>query len=111
MTTASTGDGTAGGAAPLAEEEQSGEAPLQQASETAAAEPRTTRLQMTDIAKRFGAVRAIRHADMTVDVGRVLAVVGENGAGKSTLIKILSGAVVADTGTIAYEGRQVSIGS
>ena len=53
---------------------------------------------MTDISKRFGAVRAIRHADMTVDVGRVLALVGENGAGKSTLIKILSGAVTADTG-------------
>jgi len=66
---------------------------------------------MTDISKRFGAVRAIRHADMTVDVGRVLAVVGENGAGKSTLIKILSGAVIADTGTITYEGRQVSIRS
>jgi rhamnose transport system ATP-binding protein len=66
---------------------------------------------MTGISKRFGAVRAIRHADMTVDVGRVLALVGENGAGKSTLIKILSGAVTADTGTIVYEGRQVSIGS
>jgi len=66
---------------------------------------------MADISKRFGAVRAIRHADMTVDVGRVLAVVGENGAGKSTLIKILSGAVIADTGTITYEGRQVSIRS
>jgi len=66
---------------------------------------------MTGIAKRFGAVRAIRHADMTVDVGRVLALVGENGAGKSTLIKVLSGAVTADAGTITYEGRQVSIGS
>ena len=77
----------------------------------ASADPSTPRLQMTDIAKRFGAVRAIRHADMTVDVGRVLALVGENGAGKSTLIKILSGAVAADTGTIMYEGRQVSIGS
>ena len=66
---------------------------------------------MTGIVKRFGAVRAIRHADMTVDVGRVLALVGENGAGKSTLIKVLSGAVAADTGTIVYEGRQVSIGS
>jgi rhamnose transport system ATP-binding protein len=108
MTTASTGDGAAGGSAPAAQHQQSTE-PAPQPSNTA--EDRTTRLQMTDISKRFGAVRAIRHADMTVDVGRVLAVVGENGAGKSTLIKILSGAVVADTGTIYYEGKQVSIRS
>ncbi len=66
---------------------------------------------MTGIAKRFGAVRAIRSADLTVHAGRVLALVGENGAGKSTLIKILSGAVTADSGTITYEGRPVSIHS
>ena len=77
----------------------------------ASADPGTPRLQMTGMAKRFGAVRAIRHADLTVHVGRVLALVGENGAGKSTLIKILSGAVTADTGSITYEGRPVSIQS
>ena len=108
MTTASTGDGTSGGPAQVAQDQQSTEASPQPPSTS---EDRTARLQMTDISKRFGAVRAIRHADMTVDVGRVLAVVGENGAGKSTLIKILSGAVIADTGTITYEGRQVSIRS
>lgn len=108
MTTASTGDGTSGGPAQVAQDQQSTEASPQP---PATSEDRTARLQMTDISKRFGAVRAIRHADMTVDVGRVLAVVGENGAGKSTLIKILSGAVIADTGTITYEGRQVSIRS
>jgi ABC-type sugar transport system ATPase subunit len=107
MTTASTGDGAGGAPAPPAQDQPSTE----EAQTTATREDRTTRLQMTDISKRFGAVRAIRHADMTVDVGRVLAVVGENGAGKSTLIKILSGAVIADTGTISYEGRQVSIRS
>jgi ABC-type sugar transport system ATPase subunit len=108
MTTASTGDGTSGGPAQVAQDQQSTEASPQPPSTS---EDRTARLQMTDISKRFGAVRAIRHADMTVDVGRVLAVVGENGAGKSTLIKILSGAVIADTGTITYEGRRVSIRS
>ena len=66
---------------------------------------------MTGIAKRFGAVRAIRSADLTMHVGRVLALVGENGAGKSTLIKILSGAVTADSGTITYDGRPVTIHS
>src|SRR4051794_36970515 len=81
------------------------------AAESPSAESRTPRLAMTGIAKRYGAVRAIRSADLTVHVGRVLALVGENGAGKSTLIKILSGAVTADSGDIAYEGRPVSIHS
>lgn len=69
------------------------------------------RLQMTGISKRFGAVRAIRNADLTVHTGRVLALVGENGAGKSTLIKIISGAETADTGTVTFEGAPVTITS
>jgi ABC-type sugar transport system ATPase subunit len=69
------------------------------------------RLEMRGITKRYGAVRAVRHADLRVRPGQVLALVGENGAGKSTLIKILAGAVVADSGTITYEGREVSISS
>jgi ABC-type sugar transport system ATPase subunit len=67
------------------------------------------RLAVRGISKRFGAVRAIRNADMTVRAGRVHALVGENGAGKSTLIKILSGAETADTGQITFEGRPVDI--
>lgn len=69
------------------------------------------RLQMVDIAKSYGAVNAIRHADLTVYPGQVLALVGENGAGKSTLIKVLAGAVAPDRGTISYEGRPVQISS
>jgi ABC-type sugar transport system ATPase subunit len=67
------------------------------------------RLAVRGVSKRFGAVRAIRNADMTVRTGRVHALVGENGAGKSTLIKILSGAETADTGEIAFEDRRVTI--
>jgi rhamnose transport system ATP-binding protein len=69
------------------------------------------RLEMRGISKRYGGVRAIRNADMSVGIGEVHALVGENGAGKSTLIKIISGAESADTGTIEFEGRQVSINS
>jgi rhamnose transport system ATP-binding protein len=67
------------------------------------------RLAVRGVAKRFGAVRAIRNADLSVDVGEVHALVGENGAGKSTLIKVLSGAETADTGEISFEGRPVTI--
>src|SRR6476469_3591910 len=73
--------------------------------------PEQVRLQLAGISKRFGAVRAIRHADITVRVGEVHALVGENGAGKSTMIKIISGVESADTGTIDFEGAPVSINS
>ncbi|WP_413317359.1 sugar ABC transporter ATP-binding protein [Agrococcus sp. 1P02AA] len=69
------------------------------------------RLEMRDISKRYGGVRAIRHADLTVRPGTVHALVGENGAGKSTLIKILAGAEQPDTGSIAIDGTAVTIGS
>lgn len=69
------------------------------------------RLRMTGIAKRFGAVRAIRHADLTVRAGQVHALVGENGAGKSTMIKIISGVESADGGRIEMDGQPVTIDS
>jgi ABC-type sugar transport system ATPase subunit len=69
------------------------------------------RLRLTGISKRFGAVRAIEHGDLSVHAGRVHALVGENGAGKSTMIKIVSGVQAADTGTIAFDGAEVTIGS
>ncbi|WP_072314844.1 sugar ABC transporter ATP-binding protein [Agrococcus sp. Marseille-P2731] len=69
------------------------------------------RLEMRDISKRYGGVRAIRHADLTVRPGTVHALVGENGAGKSTLIKILAGAEQPDTGSVAIDGSAVTIGS
>ncbi|MDQ1652919.1 MAG: rhamnose transport system ATP-binding protein, partial [Cryptosporangiaceae bacterium] len=69
----------------------------------------TPRLRLTGISKRFGAVRAIRHADFTVHAGRVHALVGENGAGKSTMIKIVAGAEAADSGEIEFDGEAVRI--
>lgn len=69
------------------------------------------RLHLTGISKRFGAVRAIRNADLTVRTGQVHALIGENGAGKSTMIKIISGVESADTGRIEFEGAEVSISS
>ncbi len=69
------------------------------------------RLELRDISKRYGGVRAIRHADLVVEPGTVHAVVGENGAGKSTLIKIVAGAESADTGTMTFEGAPMHLSS
>lgn len=66
-------------------------------------------LSMRGITKRFGAVHALDGVDFDVDAGEVVALVGDNGAGKSTLIKVLSGVHPADSGSIAFRGREVSI--
>jgi len=70
-----------------------------------------TRLSLTGIVKSYAAVKAIRHADFELLPGQVHALVGENGAGKSTLIKIISGAVTPDAGSITYDGQPLTITS
>ncbi|MFT2818064.1 sugar ABC transporter ATP-binding protein [Leifsonia sp. A12D58] len=69
------------------------------------------RLEMRDIVKSYGGVRAIRHAEIAIRPGTVHALVGENGAGKSTLIKIIAGAERADAGTITFDGVPTTITS
>ncbi len=66
-------------------------------------------LSLRGITKTFGAVAALSDIEMDVRPGEVLAVVGDNGAGKSTLVKILSGVHAADSGTITFEGREVTV--
>jgi simple sugar transport system ATP-binding protein len=63
---------------------------------------------MTAIDKRFGAVRANKGATLEVAQGEIHALCGENGAGKSTLMKILSGMLNPDGGTVEVGGRNVT---
>ena len=62
-------------------------------------------LEATGIAKRYGAVVALKDASLAVRPGEVHALMGANGAGKSTLVKILTGAVRPDAGTITVRGK------
>ncbi len=64
-----------------------------------------TALVCSGIAKTFGGVKALKGVDFTVNSGSVHALLGENGAGKSTLIKIISGAYVADAGSLTIAGQ------
>jgi ribose transport system ATP-binding protein len=68
-------------------------------------------LEARDIAKSYGAVQALRSADLVVEPGEVHALLGANGAGKSTLVKVLTGVISADRGTVAINGKLVRIGS
>jgi ABC-type sugar transport system ATPase subunit len=64
---------------------------------------------MRGISKSFGHIHALRNVDLDLYSGEVVALVGDNGAGKSTLVKILAGVHPPDSGTVAFEGRTVSI--
>ncbi|HVY51378.1 MAG TPA: sugar ABC transporter ATP-binding protein [Devosia sp.] len=61
------------------------------------------------ISKSFGEIPVLFSVDFDVRAGEVHAIIGENGAGKSTLIKILSGFEQPTSGTIAYDGRVVTL--
>jgi ribose transport system ATP-binding protein len=63
--------------------------------------------RMEGISKRYGGVRALEKAELSVERGRIHAVLGENGAGKSTLIKVMAGVVAPDEGRMSLEGREV----
>lgn len=66
---------------------------------------------MTGVSKRYGGVRALENADLEVEAGQIHAILGENGAGKSTLIKIMSGVVTPDEGSMTLAGQNVSFPS
>jgi ABC-type sugar transport system ATPase subunit len=73
----------------------------------AAAPARTTLLEARGISKHYAGVAALRDVSITLEPGKIHALVGENGAGKSTLSKILAGFESADAGTIQLDGELV----
>lgn len=68
-------------------------------------------VRMEHINKFFGRVQALNDVNISVRKGEIVGLLGDNGAGKSTLIKILSGALTADSGEIYMHGRKVDIRS
>jgi ribose transport system ATP-binding protein len=62
-------------------------------------------LDVRNVAKAYGPTVALRDVSMQVRRGEVHALLGENGAGKSTLVKILSGVVEPDSGSITLNGQ------
>jgi rhamnose transport system ATP-binding protein len=64
-------------------------------------------LRASGIAKAFGGVQALKRVSLDLRAGEVHALVGENGAGKSTLIKIITGALQPDEGTLELAGQPI----
>ncbi len=65
-------------------------------------------VKVEGLAKRFGAIEALRDISLQIRKGAVTAVVGPNGSGKSTLLKILLGLVKADSGQIVFQGTDLN---
>ncbi|WP_433381129.1 ATP-binding cassette domain-containing protein [Actinoplanes sp. CA-142083] len=68
-------------------------------------------LQVEHVAKRFGALTALRDVSLRLEQGEVLGLIGDNGAGKSTLIKVICGYHRPDAGRIVVNGEEVVLRS
>ena len=63
-------------------------------------------LQLNNISKSFGAIKALDDVSLELYPGEVLGLMGDNGAGKSTLIKIIAGNFKPSSGTIIFEEQK-----
>jgi simple sugar transport system ATP-binding protein len=68
-------------------------------------------IDMKNVGKTYGAIRALKGINLTVRAGEVTCVLGDNGAGKSTLIKIMAGLHPHNEGTMKVDGKEVSFSS
>ena len=78
-------------------------------TETNPAGNATPLVEIRDLTKTFGAVKALSSVNLTIPAGRVTALVGDNGAGKSVLIKTLSGLWAPDAGQIYWNGEPLNL--
>jgi branched-chain amino acid transport system ATP-binding protein len=65
-------------------------------------------LELSDVHAAYGETRVLHGIDLHVDRGKVVALVGRNGAGKTTTLRTITGAVAPTSGTITYDGENVS---
>jgi len=65
-------------------------------------------LEVKDLVKQFGGIRAVDHANLSVREHEIHAVIGPNGAGKTTLVAQLSGELKADSGRIRFQNEDIT---
>lgn len=68
-------------------------------------------IEMRSIVKRFDAVVALNQASLTIEPGKITALLGSNGSGKSTMVKVLAGLVNPNEGEVLMDGKPVEIRS
>jgi branched-chain amino acid transport system ATP-binding protein len=65
-------------------------------------------LEVRDLSKRFGKVVTAEEISFSVEQGTALGIVGPNGAGKSTLLSLISGTLNADSGSVLFDGKDIT---
>jgi branched-chain amino acid transport system ATP-binding protein len=65
-------------------------------------------LRLTDVAKRFGGLTALHEVTLEIARGELSGLIGPNGAGKTTLFNLVSGFFAPSTGTIRFDGHDVT---
>jgi branched-chain amino acid transport system ATP-binding protein len=65
-------------------------------------------LEVRGVSKRFGSLQAVRDVSLTVQQGELRAIIGPNGAGKTTFFNLISGAFPPVSGTITFDGRDIT---
>jgi len=68
----------------------------------------STLLDVRGLNKRFGGVVATDRVDLQIETGEIHALIGPNGAGKTTLVSQLAGQLPSDSGTIRFDGRDIT---
>src|SRR5262249_24549251 len=67
-----------------------------------------TAVSAIDVVKRFGRFPALNHVSVEVESGEFLALLGPSGSGKTTLLRMFAGLDFPDSGTITFDGEDVS---
>ncbi len=65
-------------------------------------------LEVSGLSKSFGGLRATNEVSMTVPAGKITSLIGPNGAGKTTLFALISGFLVPDAGSVAFQGETIT---
>jgi branched-chain amino acid transport system ATP-binding protein len=65
-------------------------------------------LEVSELSKSFGGVRALMDVSFSVDAGELLAMIGPNGAGKSTCFNCINGQVRSDGGSVRFQGQEIA---
>ena len=65
-------------------------------------------LEVAGLCARYEATPVLRGVDLVVQKGEIVALIGRNGVGKTTMMRCLIGLLAAESGTIAYQGRDVT---
>ncbi|WP_432775180.1 ABC transporter ATP-binding protein [Brevibacillus gelatini] len=68
----------------------------------------TTLLEVQELSRDFGGVRAVNQVNFQVQEGEILALIGPNGAGKSTVLNMVSGVIPPSEGEIRFQGRPMA---